>query len=434
MDLLMGLGKTGKSLIQYYEKKGLPFILYDGNKELLASYKNKGYSVLDVANIHMDSIEMAVKSPGIPPQDEVVMVCNENNIPVLSDIGFFYREVKPKECIAITGTNGKTTVTKMIGDILKKFDPIIAGNVGTPVMECVSQEEKLYVLELSSYQLEHSGSLKPSIALILNIEEDHLSWHQSFANYKKAKYNIVRNQDSNDYVILNMDDPNCREISSKSNQLFFSMDEKKGAHAYVSGGLIEVRNGTSTYSIPIEKLPYQEKHNIQNYMAAFLVASIYGLPLSEVWKMIERFRLDPHRMEQVGVVRGRIIIDDSKATNPSATISALQSVEKSTILLLGGFDKGTRMDELLKLANEKTKKMIFFGGIGKKLASLAKEMNLEYELCSTLEDAAHKAMEISSLGDSILLSPGASSFDEFQSYEHRGMEFRRYIGVGNEEA
>lgn len=429
MILVMGLKKTGQSITDYLTKQNRPYSVYDRKEEVLYRYEIMGVKTYrDDEIIDDPSIDLVIKSPGIPPYEEHIKYFKERGVKIISDIEFFYTELMPKKVIAITGTNGKTTTTEMISELLKKEVPITAGNIGMAIFNGNRSQDDIYVFELSSFQLEDTHKFRPNVAVLLNVEEDHLDWHGSFENYKKAKYKIFENQTSDDALIICADTINENEIHTKSKVYKYSVIKKDGMNAYIDNGKIVINRDDFCVTIPMEKLKYKEMHNIGNMMAAILAASFYGIDAETIDDFLENFRLDFHRVQTVGFYKGVKFIDDSKATNPSATVSALINMPEETILLLGGFDKQTDFTDPITLAGRKIKKMIFFGDIKEKLKNTSDLLSVtNYIMATNMKDAFNKAVELSENGDTILLSPGASSFDEFKSYEERGEYFKKLL-------
>ncbi len=431
MILVMGLQKTGQSITDYLTKKDRPYCVYDKKEEVLLRYEVLGIKTYkDDEPITDRSIDLVVKSPGIPPYEPHIKYFKSKGIRVISDVEFFYMEFKSKNIIAITGTNGKTTTTEMVYELLKKREPVLAGNIGMTIFsnDMDRDRDDIYVFELSSFQLENTDTFRPRVAVLLNIEEDHLDWHGSFENYKKSKYKIFKNQRPGDALIISADHINESEIRTDADIYRLSLDKKEGMNAYLDGDDVVFDINDFKKRVPISKLRYKEKHNIINFMAAVLAASFYELTDEMLDDFLGTFRLDYHRVEFVDEVSGVTFIDDSKATNPSATVSAIMSTPENTTLLLGGFDKKTDFTDLIKLGGEKVKSMIFFGDINGKLKETADKLEvMNYFMADKLIDAFTKAVEISEPGDTVLLSPGASSFDEFKGYEERGDYFKELV-------
>lgn len=429
MILVMGLKKTGQSITDYLSKKDRPYCVYDKKEEVLLRYKVLGIKTYkDDEPITDRSIDLVIKSPGIPPYEPHIKYFREKGIRVISDVEFFYMEFKPKNVIAITGTNGKTTTTEMVYELLKSKEPVLAGNIGMTIFNDDRNRDDIYVLELSSFQLDNTDTFRPKVAILLNIEEDHLDWHGSFENYKKAKYKIFKNERPGDALIISADHINESEIHTDADIYRLSLNKKEGMNAYLDGDDVVFDINDFRKRVPVSKLRYKEKHNIINFMAAVLAASFFDLTDEMLDDFFGKFRLDYHRVEFVDEVKGITFIDDSKATNPSATASALMSTPQNTTLLLGGFDKKTDFTDLINLGGKKVKSMIFFGDIKDKLKDTADRLGVtNYFMADRLIDAFKKSIDIAETGDTVLLSPGASSFDEFKGYEERGDYFKELV-------
>ena len=429
MILVMGLKKTGQSITDYLSKKDRPYCVYDKKEEVLLRYKVLGIKTYkDDEPITDRSIDLVIKSPGIPPYEPHIKYFREKGIRVISDVEFFYMEFKPKNVIAITGTNGKTTTTEMVYELLKSKEPVLAGNIGMTIFNDDRNRDDIYVLELSSFQLDNTDTFRPKVAILLNIEEDHLDWHGSFENYKKAKYKIFKNERPGDALIISADHINESEIHTDADIYRLSLNKKEGMNAYLDGDDVVFEINDFRKRVPVSKLRYKEKHNIINFMAAVLAASFFDLTDEMLDDFLGKFRLDYHRVEFVDEVKGITFIDDSKATNPSATASALMSTPQNTTLLLGGFDKKTDFTDLINLGGKKVKSMIFFGDIKDKLKDTADKLGVtNYFMADSLIGAFKKSIDIAETGDTVLLSPGASSFDEFKGYEERGDYFKELV-------
>lgn len=427
MILVMGLSKTGISICEYLDDKNICYAVYDNDENKIESFKSRGvlsYTGDDL--IDASKIDLVVKSPGFAPHESHVKALSESGVKIITDIEFFYREFDPKNIIAITGTNGKTTVTRMIGELLKNKHAKVAGNIGTPIMELQVNKDDVFVFELSSFQLNDIDKFKPSIALLLNIEEDHLDWHENFENYKNAKFNIFKNQDKNDFLIIDSDRLNVKDIKAKSKILTVSLEDKN-ANAYFDGNKIKFNFENHNFELPIEKIKYKQKHNISNLSAAIIAAVLMGAEENDIDEFLKSFKLDPHRMESFLIKDGIEYIDDSKATNPSAVVMAMKNYDNNTVLILGGYDKGTDFSEIFKTFPN-IKMYLLEGGIKEKLKNTADECGVKnYRVFDNLKEATVYACGILNQGDKLILSPGASSFDEFKGYSERGEKFQQYV-------
>lgn len=423
----MGLSKTGVSICNYLNDKKIEYAVYDGNAEKISEYKSAGIKtyvgddVIDGADI-----ELVIKSPGFSPYEIHVKHLREAGVKIISDIEFFFSEFNPENIVAITGTNGKTTVTRMIGEILKSKNAKVAGNIGTPIMELENHEDDIFVFELSSFQLNDIDTFKPHISLLLNIEEDHLDWHGNFENYKNAKYNIFKNQNESDYLIIDIDRIDAKNINTKSKILTVSLENEQ-ANAYFDGEKINFNFEEYVFEIGLDEIKYKQKHNISNLSAAVMVSVLMGADDADIKEFLKNFKLDPHRMDSFLIKDGIEYIDDSKATNPSAVVMAMKNYDENSVLILGGYDKGTDFSEIFK-EYPNIKMFLLEGGIKDKLQETADSIGIKnYKVFDNLKEATIYGYSILEPGDKFILSPGASSFDEFTSYSDRGNKFQEYI-------
>lgn len=428
MIIILGFSLTGSSIAKYLLSKKIKFDIYDVNKQILLPENFDGEFYFDEDKIDYEKYDLVIKSPGIPPSNKIIQSFELAGKTIVSDIEYFYQSFNPKNLIAITGTNGKTTVTNMISKFLEDRHPIKGGNIGLPIFDYVnSNEDDIFILEVSSFQLENTISFKPHISVLLNIEEDHTDWHGNFENYRKAKMKIFKNQTQEDYLVIDSDRIDINTLETKSKICCVSLKNKVNYGAYLDGGSLIFNVTTPNIIIDIDELIYKEPHNISNFAVSAICAILMGANKETIIEKIKHFKLDSHRLENIGVFKGVTAIDDSKATNPSAVVKAVEGMLQPTILLLGGYDKNTDFDDLLKYAYPRTKKMIYFGNIKNKLKDRSDELEIDYLLADNLRNAVAKAMEIAVEGDVILLSPGASSYDEFKNYEDRGIKFLSYL-------
>lgn len=419
--LVYGLGMSGKQTVQFLlERKAKVFVFDDNVKMDLPS------TIRFNLNYDFKQIDFAVVSPGIF-DTYLLKLLTIANIPILSEIEFASLFVKKGKVVAITGTNGKTTTTQMIGNLLREAgkECLVCGNIGVPFISCVNQDKKnmVFVVEVSSFQLEHCNTFRPDVALILNISPDHLNRHKTMQVYKDLKFSIAKNQTKRDVLIVNqnlLDDPHMKEVKAK----VLSFGEKQ-ANMMVQNGQICL-NGqnmldTSTLAILGQK-------NLENLMAAMLVAWVFGVDTSVVENVAKTFKADHHRIEKIGKVGGVTFIDDSKATNVSSTICALEVLgEQPIILLLGGSDKGYDFDEIFDHTLF-VKQVICYGQTKERILLSAQRKHFEnITVCDNMTFATTKAMELATKGDVVLLSPACASFDEFRSYEHRAQVFRGLV-------
>ena len=373
---------------------------------------------------------IVVKSPGISESTQIIQDLKNRDILVVSEIEFAYRYTKAK-IIAVTGTNGKTTTTALIGHILKKagYDVLVAGNIGTSFSRSICDRDYEYiVLEISSFQLDDAYLFRPYISILLNITPDHLErYNYSFESYISSKLKILNNQNVNDFVIYNYDDPYIRKrISSEATLIPFSLNHTFNSYGafYASNKInINIKKNNMT----IEELSLQGKHNVYNSMAAAVAGRVLEVKDFIIRQSLLDFENIEHRLEHVLNVHGIEFINDSKATNINSVWYALESMTKDVVWIVGGVDKGNNYNELLDLAREKVKSIICIGESRRKIHKAFKgDVNNIIEV-NTMSEAVFRSYEIASKGDVVLLSPACASFDMFDNYEHRGIEFKKCV-------
>ncbi|TJX13334.1 UDP-N-acetylmuramoyl-L-alanine--D-glutamate ligase [Tissierella creatinini] len=436
--LILGLGITGISAIKAVHQQGGHIVIHDSKaeeklKDILEEVKNIPMTkYLAKDDIDLKGIDLIVKSPGIPPYATIVKRALENNIEVITDIELAYRLSKTKNFIAITGTNGKTTCTTLIGEIFKKagINTHVVGNIGTGILEKIVEEKEkdLFVIECSSFQLEHISTFKPRVSLITNITPDHLDWHGNFDSYKKAKLNIMKNQDSKDYLILNYDDPILRKLNStiKPKVIWFSIKEELSHGIYIKDNYIVISYGIESRKLmPYSQLKILGKHNLENALACIGVSIAIGIDYSIIRQVLASFRGVEHRIEYVAVKNGITFYNDSKGTNCDASIKAIEAVDSPIILIAGGYDKGSNFDEFIKSFKGKVKILILLGQTKERLKEAAINngfVNI-YEV-NSMKKAVELSYELGEIGDKVLLSPACASWDMYSSYEVRGNDFK----------
>ncbi|OGS20453.1 MAG: UDP-N-acetylmuramoylalanine--D-glutamate ligase [Elusimicrobia bacterium RIFOXYA2_FULL_39_19] len=435
---VLGLGKTGVSIANYFAQKGAAVFVSDSGKtEVVKPNINKlNKSIKYETGSHTDKVldcELIVRSPGIAHDLPVLIKARKKGIEVLSEIEVASRLIRPKVLIAITGTNGKTTTTTLVGEIFKNagFKTVVAGNIGTPLIDFADKidSKTAVVLEVSSYQLEDIEHFKPDISCILNITPDHLEHHKTMANYIKAKAKIFSNQDKNDCCILNYDDKYCRKLKNtcKASAVYFSLKKKtsNGIYCDRKTNTVYVNAFSKKISFPVTlKIP--GRHNIENALAALACGLGAGLKPGNIIKTLESFEGVEHRIEFVRDLNGVRYINDSKSTNVDSTYVALESFEKNIILIMGGRHKGAPYTPLKKLVKTKVKKLLLIGeaikAIKKDLSGTA-DIIVSGDMGSALKYSKANAVK----GDVVLLSPGCASFDQFKNYEHRGEVFKQLV-------
>lgn len=382
----------------------------------------------------LDNCDLLVLSPGIPSDIEIVTEAKKRNIPVISELelGYWFAA---SPIIAITGTNGKTTTTTLIGEILKNDGKrvTVAGNIGIPLVSEVEKalENNYLVVEVSSFQLENILYFKPKISIILNITEDHLNRHKTFENYVNIKARIFENQTEEDYTILNYDDAVVRELAryAKSDVWFFSRKDVVRQGACIENDMIVIKNKGKTYPIAkVDEIGIKGSHNLENALAAACSTYLANSKVSSIAKTLKSFRGIEHRLEFVAEINGIKFINDSKATNPDAAQKAIEAVDGPIILIAGGYDKKSDYTDFVKSFDGKVKKLILIGETADVIENAAiKQGFLNVEKVNSLKEAVMCGYRAASCEDTVLLSPACASWDMFANFEERGRLFKEAV-------
>jgi UDP-N-acetylmuramoylalanine--D-glutamate ligase len=373
-----------------------------------------------------------IVSPGVPLDIPILKEAQMRGIPVFSEIevAFWLTDAK---IVGITGSNGKTTTTTLVGEILKeeKRESQIGGNIGIPfssLVERVSQEGIL-VLELSSFQLERIEEFRPYVSAVLNISADHLDRYPDLKSYIDAKLRIFENQTDVDFAVLNADDKNCMELAlySSSKKIFFSTKKELELGAFVKDGMLLYKmNGKGEKIIDTKDIGIKGPHNLSNAAAACAICAVLEVSPLSMRETLKRFRGVEHRLEEVATVSGVKFVNDSKATNVESVWYALQSVKEPIVLIAGGRDKGGEFAKLRELVRSKVKALILIGEAGEKIDHALGEQVPTFHSTS-LEEAVKLSFKKAEAGDTVLLSPACASFDMFKDYQHRGEVFKTSV-------
>lgn len=375
--------------------------------------------------------DFIVISPGVPTDIPLVKEAKKLGKEVISEVELAYRMTQTP-IAAITGTNGKTTTTALLGEIMKESGrkTFVVGNIGNPMIKEVKNAlpEDLFVLEVSSFQLETTVHFRPKVSAILNITPDHLNRHKTLENYIDAKAMIFRNQKQEDYTVLNWDDEQTRKLSSLTNSktLFFSRKDVLDEGAYVEDGYLTiVLNNKKEKIIDIKDIFIPGEHNLENALAASLMAYCLGVEAHTIRKVLKEFKGVEHRIEYVTEIDGVIYYNDSKGTNPDSSIKAIKTMTRPTILIAGGYDKGSDFDEFVSYFKGKVKALILLGETADKIKESAQRAGF-YNIykVSTMGEAVKKSKELAKPGDCALLSPACASWDMFKNFEERGKVFK----------
>lgn len=427
--LVYGLGITGISTVKTLDKKGYKVYTLDKFKKEDDRLKGYNYSPISDEKIN-DKFDFVVKSPGIKPSDELVKVLEKNN-EIISDIELSYRIFKDKDFLAITGTNGKTTTTSLISHILNESGKkaISVGNIGEGILWQMYENEAIFVEEVSSFQLHDIKYYKPHIGLILNISPDHIDWHGSEKNYVKDKLKFAKNQDENDYLIINHDDEILKDNKKnfKAKIYEFSTKEKISKGIYLDGDDIILNIDRPIKLFKRYDLKIVGDHNIANAMAAVLALYLYGLDLEDIKKHVKTFKAISHRLEFVTEIDKVKFFNDSKATNVDSAIKALESFDKDLILIAGGYDKNIDYSPLFESSAKKIKSMVLIGQTKLILSDLCQKYEITYFLEDTMKEAVARCFSIMKENDTVLLSPASASWDMYKSYVDRGNDFKNLV-------
>ncbi len=439
--LVLGLGITGLSTVKALHKLDAQIIVSDSKKEEdLREFFQKIDDIyvekyLVTEDIPLEDIDLIIKSPGIPPSNPIIHEAKKRNIEVITDIELAYRISPTDNIIAITGTNGKTTTTALVGEIFKKakYKTYLAGNIGVGILADMinAEKEDVFVIEASSFQLEDTVHFKPKVSLITNITPDHLDWHRSLDNYVEAKKKVFKNQDDNDYTVLNYEDRTLRQIANEidSNIIWFSANQVLDRGVYVEEDNIIIKDEMIYVKVmPCKDLKILGRHNLENALASVGIAYAMGVDLTYIREALKEFLGVEHRIEYVKEIGGISFYNDSKGTNPDSTIKAIEALNGPIILIAGGYDKGTEFHELIKSFNGKVKELILLGETKEKIKETALELNFNnIHLVENMKEAVNLSYKLGEENDNVLLSPACASWDMYKSFEERGKDFKNSV-------
>ena len=437
--VVLGGGESGAGAAVLAKVKGFEVWLSDMG-EIKEKYKNllNCYGFDWEEKHHTEEKILAadevIKSPGIPDKAPIIQKIHSKNIPVISEIEFAGRYTDAK-MVCITGSNGKTTTTLLTYHILQSagLNVGLAGNVGNSLaLQVATEHHDVYVIELSSFQLDNMYEFKANVAVILNITPDHLDrYDYKMENYVAAKFRIMQNQTSEDSFIFWQDDPiiaaQLKNLKTEARMLPFSEHDDSDAAAYVHNGEIVVNAGNGAWDINRDALSLKGLHNLYNSMAAALSASILDIKKETIRKALSDFQSVEHRLEYVDTIAGVRYINDSKATNVNSTWYALESMTQPTVLILGGKDKGNDYTEIEDFVKEKVKAIVCLGVDNDKLHKFFDDKVPAIADACSMQEAVEKCAQFATEGDTVLLSPCCASFDLFKSYEDRGEQFKACV-------
>jgi len=439
--LVVGLGKSGISAAMFLRKRGARVTVSDARSAVALAKEIP--SLLD-AGIMVESgghglltfrrQDLIVVSPGVPMDTPEVKQVIGYGMPVIGELELASRFLKGR-VVAITGSNGKTTTTTLVGKILKEtgLPTLVGGNIGLPVIDLVpeSTDDSVSVLEVSSFQLETIEHFHPWISVVLNITPDHLDRHGSFDNYAAMKARITENQTAEDFLVLNAEDKPTQMVAAKTRaQIFWFSTRrpiKQGAFVHGESIVFLPREGAKTEPImPVEEIPLKGAHNVENVLAAACAARLAGAAAEKIRASVRSFKAVEHRLEFVRTVQGVEYFNDSKATNVDAAMKAVSSFPSGIHLILGGKDKDSDYTVLSPLLRERVKAVYTIGSAAEKIE---RELHGVVKMvgAGTIDVAVREARSAAVPGDVVLLAPACSSFDQFENYEHRGRTFRQIV-------
>ncbi|MCI8365667.1 MAG: UDP-N-acetylmuramoyl-L-alanine--D-glutamate ligase [Eubacterium sp.] len=431
--LVVGLGKSGMAAYELLKKMGALVSLYDGNKEMKIESVDVPLYLGDLPEEMFTGFDCAVFSPGVPLDIPAARYLIHNKVPVIGEIELAWL-MERGQVMGITGTNGKTTTTTLTGEIMRAYNQktFVVGNIGNPYTKEVLKSEKnsVTVAEISSFQLETIDTFAPKVSAVLNITPDHLNRHGTMENYIDAKISITKNQGADQLCVLNYEDEVLRERARhmRCRTLFFSSKRKlsQGMYKDGNGNLVMAEDGRVILNQKETRLPGD--HNAENIMAALMMVFEMGVPEELAAEVVRNFRPVEHRVEFVRSLNGVDYYNDSKGTNPDAAIKGIQSMDRPTVLIGGGYDKGGDFSEWIRSFDGRVKRLLLLGATRERIAQNAKDCGFtDYQFVDTLEEAVSTASELAAAGDAVLLSPACASWDMFDSYEQRGNMFKELV-------
>ncbi len=440
--VVVGAGKSGIGAVSLLHTLGANIVLFDGNEKADAQALKEQVSVYQVKAVYVGTLpetvvketQMLVLSPGVPTDTDFVHKFRENGAVILGEIELGYQVAKGR-LIGITGTNGKTTTTTLVGQIMEEYfgNTFVVGNIGNPyTLEALkTTEESVTVAEISSFQLETAVDFKPNVSAILNVTPDHLNRHHTMENYAAAKEAIAGKQTKEDTCVLNYENEYTKRFGAFCNAMvvYFSSKTKLDNGYYLEGEEIVVaKDGEVTTLMNIHEMNLVGICNVENVMAAIAISKAMGVPYENIIDTVKRFKAVEHRIEFVATKRGVDYYNDSKGTNPDAAIQGIKAMNKPTILIGGGYDKENEYDEWIESFDNKVKLLVLIGQTREKIAKCAREHGFEkIVMADTFEEAMDVCIENAQKGDAVLLSPACASWGMFPNYEVRGQMFKEIV-------
>ena len=440
--LIVGAGRSGVCSARMLLELGKEIIIYDSNvnldknavKEQIGTDKDIDFVTGEVNSADFEGVDICVTSPGVSLETPVLKAVKAAGIPLWSEIELAYRYDKGR-VIGITGTNGKTTTTSLVYEIVKEYNEktLLVGNIEIPYtgLALTSESDGATVAEISSFQLETMLTFKPKVSAILNITPDHLDRHKTMENYADIKKSIAANQDENDFCVLNYEDKVLREFGKelKCNVVFFSsVNELADGLYYKDGSIYLARDGKSEVYLNTSDVNLVGLHNYENIMAAVAMTRSFGVPDEVIKAVTKRFVAVEHRIEFVATKKGVKYYNDSKGTNTDAAIKAIDAMPSETVLIAGGYDKNGEYDEWVSRFPGKVRLLVLIGQTREKIAAACDKIGFkDYCFADTLEAAVKMCADAAKQGDYCLLSPACASWGMFKNYQQRGNMFKEYV-------
>ncbi|MFQ6612089.1 MAG: UDP-N-acetylmuramoyl-L-alanine--D-glutamate ligase [Fidelibacterota bacterium] len=436
---ILGLGASGLAAIKLARHLGGQVFASDSHTNSAIKSVAEDLKTLDIAveiGGHSDAVfnaDLWIASPGIPQNAPLILKAKEQNIPVVSEIEFASWFTKAP-LVAVTGSNGKTTTVHLLAEMCQtnQLHGCLCGNVGIPFSAVVQQDlvhpdpKRVFILEISSFQMEHIIHFKPYISVFLNLTPDHLDRYKNMDEYVSAKLALARNQDNHDFIVYNLDDSLLTNHfqGHPSKKRPFSLTVKSGSTYFLNN--TKILDEEHATLIHLEKLALPGRHNLANALAAATAAHILGIPDSQIQKTMSSFGGVEHRLEKVSRINGVTYYNDSKATNVEAVKVALDSFTAPILLILGGKDKGAEFSQLLPHTHNKVKEIVAYGQAREKISAALRDA-VRLEQATSLKEAVEICHRCAEPGDIVLLSPGCASFDQFKNFEERGRSFKSIV-------
>lgn len=440
--VVAGAGKSGISAARLLLEHGAEVIIFDQNDKLdkmevlykLSDYEKAGVVLGKLEDGLLDTIDLMIISPGISVESAFVKEFQNRDIPVWSEIELAYHLAKGR-IAAITGTNGKTTTTALVGEICSTYHPdtFTVGNIGIPFTEIAGNttDDSMIIAEISSFQLETVVRFHPKVSAVLNVTPDHLDRHHTMECYRDTKQKIAMNQNRDEVCVLNYDDEQTRSMKDAipAKAVFFSRQSELEEGICLNENQIVIRTGEKEIPVlSMEEMRLLGNHNIENYMAAIAISYYMEVPVEHIRAACMAFKGVEHRIEFVKEVKGVNYYNDSKGTNPDAAIKGIQAMNRPTLLIGGGYDKGVSFDEWIEHFDNKVRYLLLIGQTAEKIAETANRHGFNAVIIEPdLESAVKKCYELAEEGDAVLLSPACASWGQFKNYEQRGDLFKAYV-------